>query len=31
MIDINTLIGKAYDKDNYHCWMFIEDVLDVLK
>ena len=31
MIDINTLIGKAYNKDNYHCWTFIEDVLDVPK
>ena len=29
MIDINTLIGKPYDKENYHCWTFIEDVLDV--
>ncbi len=29
MIDINTLIGKPYDKENYHCWHFIEDVLDV--
>ena len=29
MIDINTLVGKPYDKENYHCWHFIEDVLDV--
>lgn len=29
MININTLIGKAYDKDKYHCWHFIEEVLDV--
>ena len=29
MIDINTLIGKPYDKEAYHCWSFIEEVLDV--
>ena len=29
MIDVNTLIGKPYDKDNYHCWHFIEEVLPV--
>ncbi len=29
MIDINSLVGKPYDKDNYHCWHFIEEVLDV--
>lgn len=26
---LNSLIGKPYDKENYHCWTFIEDVLDV--
>lgn len=31
MTDINTLIGKPYDKENYHCWHFIEDVLNVPK
>lgn len=30
MIDkLNSLIGTPYDKENYHCWTFIEDVLDV--
>lgn len=29
MTDPNTLIGKKYDKENYHCWHFIEEVLDV--
>lgn len=29
MTDANTLIGKAYDKDTYHCWHLIEEVLDV--
>ena len=30
MIDkLNTLIGKPYDKENYHCWSFIEEVLNV--
>lgn len=29
MIDMNTLIGKPYDKENYHCWHFIEEVLNV--
>lgn len=29
MIDMNNLIGKPYDKENYHCWHFIEEVLDV--
>lgn len=28
-MNINSLIGKAYDKDTYHCWHFIEEVLDV--
>lgn len=31
MIDINSLVGKPYDKDNYHCYHFIEEVLDVPK
>ncbi len=29
MTDINKLIGKPYDKENYHCWHFIEEVLEV--
>ena len=29
MIDINSLIGKPYDKDTYHCWTFVEEALDV--
>ena len=29
MTNINTLIGKPYDKDNYHCWHFVEEVLPV--
>ena len=29
MIDINSVVGKQYDKENYHCWHFIEEVLDV--
>ena len=29
MTDINSLIGKPYDAKEYHCWHFIEDVLDV--
>ena len=29
MMDINTLVGKPYDKENYHCWHFIEEVLAV--
>lgn len=29
MTNINSLIGKPYDKEKYHCWHFIEEVLDV--
>ena len=29
MTDINKLVGKQYDKENYHCWHFIEEALDV--
>lgn len=29
MININTLIGKPYDKENYHCWHFIEEIIAV--
>lgn len=29
MIDINSLVGKPYDKERYHCWHFVEEVLDV--
>ena len=25
----NSLIGKQYDKDTYHCWHFIEEVMHV--
>ncbi len=28
-MNMNALIGKAYDKDHYHCWHFVEEVLDV--
>lgn len=32
MIDkLNDLVGKPYDKINYHCYHFIEEVLDVPK
>lgn len=30
-INPNSLIGKAYDKETYHCYHFIENVLDVPK
>ena len=26
---LNSLIGKQYNKEKYHCWHFIEEVLDV--
>ena len=26
---LNALVGKPYDADNYHCWHFIEAVMDV--
>ena len=29
MTDPNSLIGKQYDKETYHCWHFIENVLQV--
>ena len=29
MTDMNALIGKKYDKEKYHCWHFVEEVLDV--
>ena len=28
-MNINKLVGKPYDKETYHCWHFIEEVLDV--
>lgn len=31
MTDPNSLIGKAYDKDTFHCWHFIEECLPVPK
>lgn len=29
MTDMSSLIGKPYHKEDYHCWHFIEEVLDV--
>lgn len=29
MTEANSLIGKAYDKETFHCWHFIEQVLQV--
>lgn len=29
MIDPNKLIGKPYHEETYHCWHFIEEVMDV--
>ena len=31
MIDINKFVGKPYDKEKYHCYHFVEEVLDVPK
>jgi len=28
-LDPDSLVGKPYDKKNYHCWHFIEECLEV--